>query len=99
MENNEAEYLYYKGKILNHLAQPSEAMLIMEQILGTGVQNQWSIKALYYIAKIRAKQKNFYEAYHTLNRLPEKVEDEKVKVFKKLIEGVDCGLSVGAGAD
>lgn len=87
-ENNGGDFLYYKGKILIRLSQQSEAMLAMEQMLGAGGEDELRIKALYCIAKIRVKQKDFYEAYHTLNRLPEKIENKKVAVFKKLIEGV-----------
>jgi len=94
IEENDIEYLYYKGKILNHLSQPSEAMLVIEQILGTGVKGEWKIKALYIMAKIRVKQKDFYEAYHTLNRLSDKIENNKVSSFKKLIEGVILNINI-----
>ena len=84
---NDPKLLYYKGKILKMQKMSGDAMLTMEQLVGVD-EEAWSIKALYFIAKIRVKEKNFYEAYHTLNRLPIVEEDTKIAVFKKLIEGV-----------
>ena len=78
--------LYYKGKIQNRLLQQGDSVLTLEQILRN--ENEWNAKALYYIVKIRVKQKNFYEAYHTLNRLPKSLENQKISDFRKLTEGV-----------
>jgi len=50
--------------------------------------NEWNGKALYWIGKIRAKEKNFYEAYHAMNRLPQDSMSQKIADFHKFVEGV-----------
>ena len=60
----------------------------MEQILGSSGSDELRIKAIYYIAKVKLKQKDFYEAYYTLTRLPEKIDNPKIQMFTKLVEGV-----------
>jgi len=86
--NNEAPpiYYYYKGKALRHLRENVEAILSMEQVVK--FDSAMEPKALYYIAKIKAKQKDFYGAHHLLNRLPKDLQIPKINDFCKLVEGV-----------
>ena len=61
----------------------------MEQLIGIAPEEIWVIKAIYFIAKMRVKAKDFYEAYHTLCRLPKNGKiNQKISDFKQLIEGV-----------
>ncbi len=86
--------LYVKGKLLNKQGAPGDSVLTMEELIGTDVDESWTARALYYIAKIRTKEKNFYEAYHTLNRLPKSADiGPKIESFRKLVEGVSLPIS------
>ena len=78
--------LYYKGKAMRKLSQIDDSILIMEQIVK--LDDEWGIKAIYFLAKIRVKQKNFYEAHHTLTRLVNPDVNSKISKFKSMIEGV-----------
>ena len=60
----------------------------MDQISGISYNGEWNLKSLYYIAKMKVKQKDFYEAQYILNRLPEEIVNKKINDFRKLIEGV-----------
>ena len=48
----------------------------------------WKTKALYYIAKLKTKQKNFYEAQYTLNRIYNEIAYPKINDFIVLIDAV-----------
>ncbi len=80
--------LYRKGKILRKRGAGSDAVLAMEQIVGLDAETNWTVKALLCIAKVRVKGKDFYAAYHTLNRLPPNLNNPKVEAFKQLVEAV-----------
>lgn len=60
----------------------------MEQVVSYEFEQTYYLKALYFILKTRIKQKDFYEAYHTLNRLPSQINHPKIEGIKSLIEGV-----------
>lgn len=77
---------------MRRLHQTDDAIIVLEQVITIDYSNAWTVKSLYSIAKIRAKQKNFYEAHYTLNRLPSDVHP-KILAFKKLIEGVILHLT------
>ena len=88
MNENQVKILFYKGKSLKCIKQADDAIIVLEQVITLDYSNDWTIKALYCIAKIRAKQKNFYEAHYTLNRLPNDIQCPKITTFRNLIEGV-----------
>ena len=69
---------------MKHLGQDSEAILTMEDALKLGFNEG---KALYCMAKIKGKEKDFYEANYMLNRI-KIINDPKIVAYKKLIEGV-----------
>ncbi len=85
---NNVELLYFKGKTQRRMKLFEEAVLTMEELVGADMGGAWTDRAIYLMAKIRTKQKNFYEAYHTLGRLPKTVAEPKIAAFGNLVEGV-----------
>jgi len=62
---------YYKAKALERLNNLDDAVLSFEQVLklsdSSGPSGMKS-NALYEITKIRVRQRDFYEAYYSLQR-------------------------------
>ncbi|EAS02746.2 tetratricopeptide repeat protein (macronuclear) [Tetrahymena thermophila SB210] len=86
-ENSEAYYfkglVYYKQKNLN------EASLCFEQSIKFNNSKKAVTKSLYEIAKIKIEQRDFYEAFHTLNRSDYLDTDKKMlEKFRLFTEGV-----------
>ena len=60
-----------------------------EQVLKYDELGQDSVKALYQISKLRVAQKDFYEAYYTLQRANKiQFSSPKINNYRNLIEGV-----------
>jgi len=88
--------LYLKGKILYKLSlkKPelfSESILTFEQVIMDEPQSLSSAKSLYRIAVGRISQKDFYEAFYTVQRYSQLNTPEYTKLLdlKKFIEGVN----------
>lgn len=80
---------YYIGKIYTKLNDTNSAILHFEQVLKFSNENYFSGNALYEMAKIRIKQKNFYEASFTLQRAIDKnFKSKRLFLYKDFTEGV-----------
>ncbi|CAI2363482.1 unnamed protein product [Moneuplotes crassus] len=80
---------YYIGKIYTKLDDTNSAILHFEQVLKFSDEKYFSGNALYEMAKIRIKQKNFYEASFTLQRAIDKdFKSKRLILYKEFTEGV-----------
>jgi hypothetical protein len=67
----------------------SDSVLNFEQVIKYDSEGSMCSDALFQIAKIRISQKDFYEAYYTLQRATKlKLNNKKMINYKVLTEGV-----------
>lgn len=81
MDDFNAKAYFYKAKALELLSNFDDAVLSFEQVSKLSSDEYLQSNALYEITKIRVKQRDFYEAYYTLQRA-EKQQQSKSKVPK-----------------
>ncbi|CAD8059821.1 unnamed protein product [Paramecium sonneborni] len=63
-----SEAYYFKGLSRLKIKNSTEALLCFEQAIKHNNSKKAVTKSLYEIAKIKIEQRDFYAAYHTLNR-------------------------------
>ena len=80
---------FYLGKILNKKGESNDAVLHFEQVVKYNAEEFLSANALFEIAKLRIKQKDFYEAYYNLKRVAQfDFRSRKLSEYKLFTEGV-----------
>lgn len=81
---------FFKGKILHKLGSIHDATLHFEQVIKyDNNQSELTGNALFEIAKIRVKEKDFYEASFNLQRAQGlKFEAKGMKVYKMFSDSV-----------
>jgi tetratricopeptide (TPR) repeat protein len=89
LDDNNTRAHYYKGKIFKKLNQQSDAVLHFEQVIKHNSDEALTGSSLFEIAKIRIKEKDFYEAYHNLQRAVHfEFKSKKFSQYKFFTEGV-----------
>lgn len=80
---------YYIGKIYAKQDNINDSILHFEQVLKYDNQKYYAGNALYEMTKIRIKQKDFYEAFFTLQRAVDmKFDSQRLLLYKDFTEGV-----------
>ncbi|CDW75599.1 tpr domain containing protein [Stylonychia lemnae] len=90
-DDKNARAHFYKGKILKNKGQENEGVLHFEQAIKNCSlgDDQLSGNSLFEISKIRIKQKDFYEAFHNLQRaVHHDFKSIKFLQYKMFVEGV-----------
>jgi TolA-binding protein len=59
---------FIRGKCLNETQKENEALLAFEDVFKHSGDSSLTCSALFEIAMLRIKQRDFYEAHHTLRR-------------------------------
>jgi len=86
---NKVKAHYFIGKIYSKQKNSNDAILHFEQVLKFSEEKYYSGNALYEMAKIRIKQKDFYEAFFTLQRAIDKdFKSQRLILYKDFTEGV-----------
>lgn len=86
-ENAKAHF--YKGKILSKEDQHSESILHFEQVIKYNQEPFLSCNALLEIAKLKIKERNFYEAHYNLKRITLfNFKSAKLDQYQTFTEGV-----------
>ncbi|CAD8053664.1 unnamed protein product [Paramecium sonneborni] len=84
-----SEAYYFKGLSKLKIKNPTEALLCFEQAIKHNNSKKAVTKSLYEIAKMKIEQRDFYAAYHTLNRSSmldtEKTYLEKFRLFTEAV--------------
>jgi len=61
------EVIYLKGRTLNELQNSEDALLLFEEVFTLADTDRLASNALLEIGLIRIKQRDYYEAYHSLS--------------------------------
>ena len=84
--------LYYKGKVLMKQEMANDAIINFEQVVKYDIMGNYASKAILMMVKIKIKEKDFYGAYYTLQRIPPKLDSEELQIkindYNALTEGV-----------
>jgi tetratricopeptide (TPR) repeat protein len=88
-EPGNAKAHFYKGKILSKQDTHTEAVLHFEQVIKHNEEPFLSCNALLEIAKLRIKEKDFYEAHYNLKRISLfNFKSTKLDQYQTFTEGV-----------
>eukprot|EP00826_Nyctotherus_ovalis_P032529 TRINITY_DN26212_c0_g1_i1.p1 TRINITY_DN26212_c0_g1~~TRINITY_DN26212_c0_g1_i1.p1 ORF type:complete len:337 (-),score=59.71 TRINITY_DN26212_c0_g1_i1:371-1381(-) len=93
-----ARALLIKGRIMEKLNNLTDAAMNYEQAANYGC-TEISTAALYKLAKLRVREKDYYEAYFNVRRIQVSKAGKKVKTLYNLVDGVffagliDCVLN------
>lgn len=86
-ENSEA--MYFKGLIYNKKDNNNEAIICYEQAIKFNTNKKAVTRSIYEITKIKIQQKDFYEAFYTLERAQYlDIDIKSLNKFKIFTDGV-----------
>jgi len=89
LDDFNAKAYFYRAKALEKLNSYDDAVLSFEQVSKLSTDEWLQSNALYEIIKIRVKQRDFYEAYYTLQRADKaKQKHQKLVLYQGFTEGV-----------
>lgn len=89
LDDFNAKAYFYRAKSLEKLKNYDDAVLSFEQVSKLSADEYLQNNALYEIIKIRVKQRDFYEAYYTLQRAEKyKQKHQKLSLYQGFTEGV-----------
>jgi tetratricopeptide (TPR) repeat protein len=80
---------YYKAKALDKLGNYDDAVLSFEQVIKLSDDEYLQSNALYEITKIRVRQRDFYEAYYSLQKADKsRLKLPKLALYHSFTESV-----------